>query len=100
MLLKNWQKKWDISIMDRKAIKFRISPREQEIEGAYINALYLPWQNVDIISSNCPKHAGVRLNRLDDEVFQCPYGKEIYKPHGSVNIQTSRDNYYTGMILK
>lgn len=88
--------------MDRKAIKFRLSPREIEENrrGPQVDPLHIPWQATDVMSANCPKHAGVRLNRLSDQTYQCPLGKEIYRPHGSVTNQTNRDNYYTGMIIK
>jgi hypothetical protein len=72
----------------------------QGTQGPKVNALYLPWQDVDIISANCPKHTGVRLARLEDQTFQCPFGHEIYKPHGSLTNQTTKDNYYTGEIVK
>lgn len=65
-----------------------------------ISSLDLPWQGVDVISSNCPKHHGVRLNRVADQIFECPLGKEIYKPHGSLKNQTNRDNYYLGDVVK
>jgi hypothetical protein len=67
---------------------------------ARVNSLDIPWQAVDIISSNCPKHAGVRLARLGDQIFQCPFGHEIYKTHGSLTNQTNRDNYYLGVVVK
>jgi len=65
-----------------------------------INPLYLPWSDVDIISSNCPKHPGIRLARLSDQTFECPLGKEVYRPHGSLTNQTNKDNYYLGEIVK
>lgn len=87
--------------MNRTSIKFRLSPRDIDEDVAdEANALWVPWQETDIISSNCPKHAGVRLNRVGDETYECPYGKEIYRPHGSVTNQNVKDNYNTGMIIK
>jgi hypothetical protein len=64
------------------------------------NPLYTSWGTTDIISSNCPDHIGVRLNRIDDETYQCPIDKKIFKPKGSVTKQTSKDNYYLGYQLK
>jgi hypothetical protein len=88
--------------MDRKAIKFRLSPREIEENRRMpaVDPLSIPWQDVDIISSMCPKHAGVRMERLDDVTYRCPHGGEIYRQHGSMTNQTNRDNYYTGQIIK
>ncbi len=57
------------------------------------NAMNVEWQSVDIISSNCPNHIGVKLARLSDGTFQCPKGNEVYKPHGNLSNQTSRDRY-------
>ena len=47
-------------------------------------ALHAPWQSVDIISSNCPVHIGVRLAKLGDNQFQCPKGHEKYTAKGTV----------------
>jgi hypothetical protein len=87
--------------MKRISIKFRLSPRDtEEYISINDNGLSLPWQETDTMSANCPKHAGVRLNRVGDETYECPLGKEIYRPHGSVTNQNVKDNYYTGMIIK
>lgn len=64
------------------------------------NTLAVPWQHVDIISSNCPIHLGKRLKRLADNSYQCPEGKEIYKAKGSVSNQTGKDRYDLGMTIK
>ena len=64
-------------------------------------ALHAPWQNVDVISSNCPIHIGVKLNKIGDNQFQCPKGSELYKAKGSVSNQTNKDRYDLGIdILK
>ncbi len=65
-----------------------------------VNSLDIPWQGVDVISSNCPKHHGERLIRIGDQTFMCPFGKEVYRPHGSLTNQTNRDNYYLGEVVK
>jgi hypothetical protein len=65
-----------------------------------VNSLFIPWQSTDIISSNCPKHAGVRLARVNDITYQCPHGKEVYRVTGSLTNQTNRDNYYLGYVIK
>ncbi len=71
-----------------------------EINQPKENPVNVPWQSVDIISSNCPVHTGVRLSRLSDGVYKCPEGKEVYKVKGSVSNQTSKDNHYLGFSLK
>lgn len=65
-----------------------------------ISSLDLPWQRCDIISSSCPKHIGVRLAKVGDNMYQCPHGKEVYKASGSVSSQTNRDTWYLGMVIK
>jgi len=65
-----------------------------------ISSLHLPWQKVDIISSNCPVHMGVRLKRVGDNQFVCPVGHEIYHAHGNVNNQTNKDRYDMGVVIK
>jgi hypothetical protein len=62
-------------------------------------ALHAPWQNVDIISSNCPVHIGVKLSKLGDNKFQCPKGNEIYKAAGTVSNQTNKDRYDLGIDI-
>jgi hypothetical protein len=82
---------------NKKQAAFKISPSEPTMP---ISALDLPWQQVDRITGNCPTHIGVRLNRVNDETYICPKGKEVYSPRGSITNQTNRDNYYLGIILK
>lgn len=65
-----------------------------------VNSLFIPWQSTDIISSSCPKHIGVRLNRMNDTTYQCPFGKEHYRVAGSIGAQGTRDTYYLGMVTK
>lgn len=89
-----------ISKRDLKFVKeaaFKINPSDT---GPHINSLDLPWQGVDKIMANCPKHIGVRLDRTGDETYKCPKGGEVYRPKGSVGNQTNRDNYYLGIVLK
>jgi len=81
--------------MKKKAFKLTIDKNRMPV-----NSLGIPWVASDIISSNCPKHAGVRLTRINDTTYQCPHGKEIYKVNGSVSNQTNRDNYYLGFVVK
>ena len=64
-------------------------------EEVGINTLEIPWQSVDVISSNCPVHMGVRLKKLGDNNYICPKGSEIYHAHGSVANQSNRDRYDT-----
>ncbi len=64
------------------------------------NSLDIPWQHVDIISSNCPVHVGVRLKRLDDNTYQCPKGKEIYKAKSDVSNQSNKDRYDLSIVIK
>ena len=80
----------------RRAIKIKLIHNKDR----GVDPLWIPWQQTDVISRNCPKHAGVQLYRKDDELFQCPKGGEIYKPYGSIANQTSRDNYYLGNTIK
>jgi len=63
-------------------------------------SLDAPWQGVDVISSNCPIHVGVRLAHLGDNSFQCPKGKEIYKAKSNIANQTTKDRYDLGISLK
>lgn len=90
-------------LISKRAIKivkeaaFRIDPTDV---GPRINSLEIPWQGVDKITANCPKHVGVRLNRIGDESYKCPEGGEVYRPKGSIGNQTNRDNYYLGIVLK
>jgi hypothetical protein len=65
-----------------------------------VSSVDLPWQHVDIISSNCPSHTGVRLAKVGDNMYQCPFGKEVYKANGSISNQTNKDNYYLGIVIK
>ena len=69
-------------------------------EQTPINSLDIPWQHVDVISSNCPVHMGVRLKRLGDNQFICPKGCEVYHAHGNVNNQTNRDRFDIGVSPK
>jgi hypothetical protein len=89
---------WRACSGTNKVAAFKISPSQQRIDPAL--SLIVPWQGVDVISGNCPRHAGVRLNRVNDEMFVCPKGGEQYAPKGSINNQTNRDNYYLGLVLK
>ena len=82
---------------NKKEASFKISPTEKSFP---ISSLDLPWQRVDVIQGSCPNHIGVRLNRVNDELYICPKGGENYSPKGSINNQTNRDNYYLGIILK
>ena len=63
------------------------------------NSLFVPWEAPSVISSNCPRHVGVKLESLGDNHFQCPKGKEIYKSPGSVSNQPSRDRYDLGLAF-
>ena len=64
------------------------------------NSVNVPWQSVNIISSNCPIHIGVRLEHTGDNCYQCPKGKEIYKAKGNIANQTSKDRYDLGISIK
>lgn len=86
-----------MGLNNKKEAGFKISPSEPSMP---ISALDIAWQKPDIISGSCPKHIGVRLNRVNDEMFICPKGGEQYAPKGSITNQTNRDNYYLGIILK
>jgi L-rhamnose isomerase len=63
-------------------------------------SLHAPWQEVDVISSNCPKHIGVKLAHLGDNKFKCPKGHELYKAKGSVSNQTNKDRYDMGIDFR
>ncbi len=65
-----------------------------------LSSINLPWQEVDIISSNCPVHIGIKLIHLGDNQYQCPRYKEIYKAKGSVANETNKDRFDIGYILK
>jgi hypothetical protein len=58
------------------------------------NSTFIPWQQIDEISSNCPIHVGVKLEKIGDNEYFCPKGRERYKSHGSVKNQTNKDNYH------
>lgn len=84
----------------RDTYYFQNSKDSNKGQGAG-RSLYAPWQEVDIISSNCPRHVGVRLRKIADNHFECPKGGEKYKATGSVANQTSKDRYDIGIdILK
>jgi hypothetical protein len=55
---------------------------------------------VENISSNCPIHKGVKLEKIGDNEYFCPVGREKYKSHGSVNNQTNKDNYDKNFDVK
>lgn len=67
----------------------------KDITKVGINPLDAPWQKIEIISSNCPIHVGVRLKKVGDNHFVCPKGGEEYHTHGSVANQTNKDRYDT-----
>ena len=78
----------------RKKIAMNLFNHTIDLDGEKRqDALIAPWQGVDIISSNCPIHIGVRLGKMNDNAYQCPKGKEIYKAKGSIDNQTSKDRY-------
>ena len=79
---------------------FRNTKKLMDENQMPISSLDLPWQRVDIISSNCPNHVGVRLGKIGDNMYQCPHGKEVYKANGSIANQTTKDNYYLGVVIK
>jgi hypothetical protein len=87
--------------MDRKAIKFRLSPREIEENrrNPGPDPLSMPWGQVDVVSSNCPKHTGARMARIDDTTYQCSFGHELYHQHGSMTRQNVRDRYDQGFVI-
>ncbi len=64
------------------------------------SALEASWQSVDVISSNCPVHIGVRLGKLSDNTYQCPKGQEVYKAKSNIANQTSKDRYDIGISIK
>ena len=85
----------------RKKIAMTLFNHTVDLDGEKRqDALIAPWQGVDIISSNCPVHTGVRLGKMSDNVYQCPKGKEIYKAKGSVDNQTSKDRYDLGFSIR
>ena len=79
---------------------FRNTKKVKNPDESPVSGLDLPWQRVDIISSNCPNHTGVRLKKVGDNMYQCPKGKEVYKANGSISNQTTKDNYYLGIVIK
>lgn len=79
---------------------FRNTKKVNDPNTFPISGLDLPWQKCDIISSNCPNHVGVRLAKIGDNMYQCPHGKEVYKANGSLSNQTTKDNYYLGIVIK
>jgi hypothetical protein len=79
---------------------FRNTKKLNDPDHFPVNGVDLPWQKVDIISSNCPNHVGVRLAKVGDNMYQCPKGKEVYKANGSLSNQTTKDNYYLGIVIK
>lgn len=70
------------------------------MDGDQSQQLAPDWASVDIISSNCPVHTGVRLKKSGDNQYQCPIGREIYKAKGSAANQTSKDRYDIGISIK
>ena len=85
----------------RKKIAMNLFNHTIDLDGdKRQDALIAPWQGVDIISSNCPIHTGVRLGKMNDNAYQCPKGKEIYKAKGSIDNQTSKDRYDLGFSIR
>ena len=71
----------------RKKISMRLFPNTFDMnseEKENTPSLEAPWQSVDVISSNCPIHIGARLLHMEDNKYQCPIGKEIYKAKGNI----------------
>jgi hypothetical protein len=65
--------------------------------GGKQRAMTSPWLGVDIISSNCPRHIGIRLERIADNKYKCPRGGEAYDAQSSVANQTNKDRYDIGI---
>jgi len=85
----------------RTALKLFNDTYDMNPEGdRKASSLDAPWQGVDVISSNCPVHIGVRLGKLSDNTYQCPKGREIYKAKSSIANQTSKDRYDIGISIK
>ncbi len=80
-----------------KSAAFRISPADK---GPSINSLWIPWQGVDVMTSNCPIHSGVRMSRINDEAYECPIDKRVFSPKGSITNQSNRDSWYLGQVIK
>ena len=65
--------------------------------GTKERAMTSPWLGVDIISSNCPRHIGTRLEKVADNSYKCPKGGETYQAQSSVSNQTNKDRYDIGI---